>query len=267
MNDQQREQVLKSLSSNILGGSVVLDDKEREPDCIQAIGYFPSQERSLFMAWEGVFAHRLKEKYQKFRLNSFYFNQSYLYDYDIKQQMIKYEISRVHSSQYIFTKNFLLNCLLIVYGDRSEMAHSVEGRLSYLDHHLVDYVNRLPTNIKLKLNNGMITEKYILKEVGRPYITDDVYKREKHPFLAPPTLLNPKSRVYQYIHETLNSQDMNQLEFLFDIKRLRENLNKLHKDQEQTKKNYSWGELSLLEGQYLMICSYLTLAKRFHVKI
>jgi hypothetical protein len=51
MDDHQREQVLKSLSSNILGGAVVLDDKQREPDCIKSIGYFPSQERSLFMAW------------------------------------------------------------------------------------------------------------------------------------------------------------------------------------------------------------------------
>jgi asparagine synthase (glutamine-hydrolysing) len=64
--------------------------------------------------------------------------------------MINYEISRVHSSQYIFIKNYLLNALLKVYDDTSEMAHSVEERLSYLDHHLVDFVNRLPTNIKLK---------------------------------------------------------------------------------------------------------------------
>ena len=180
--------------------------------------------------------------------------------------MINYEISRVHSSQYICIKTVLLNTLLKVYGDSSEMAHSVEGRLAFLDHHLVDYVNRLPTNIKLKLNKGVLTEKYILKEVGRPYITDDVYKREKHPFMAPPTLLNPKSKVYEYIHETLNSQAMHQLEFLFDIKGLREKLNNLHKNQEETKKNYSWSELAFMEGQYLMICSCLTLAKRFHVK-
>ena len=265
-NDPERQRMLKSLSSNILSGGVVLDDKQREPDCVQAIGYFPSQERSLFMAWQGIFAEQLKDKYQNFRLNSFYFNQSYLYDYHIKQQIINNEISRVHSSQYIFMKNYLLNVLLIIYGDRAEMAHSVEGRLAFLDHHLVDYVNQLPTNIKLKIKNGAIIEKYILKEAGRPYITDDIYRREKHPFHAPPTLLNPQSRVYQYIHETLNSQAMNQLEFLFDIKGLRESLNNLHRNQDQAKRNYSWGELALLEGKYLMVCSYLALAKHFHVQ-
>jgi asparagine synthase (glutamine-hydrolysing) len=147
------------------------------------------------------------------------------------------------------------------------MAHSVEGRLPFLDHHLVDYVNRLPTNIKLKLNKGILTEKYILKEVGRPYITDQVCQREKHPFLAPPTLLNQKSKVYQYIHETFNSQDIKQLESLFQIQRLRQHLNHLHKNQQQTNKKYSWSELSLLEGHFLMVCSYLTLAKRFHVQM
>ncbi|UJR11139.1 hypothetical protein I4U23_015320 [Adineta vaga] len=266
LNNQEREQVMKSLTSNILGASAVLNDKQREPDCIQTLGYFPSQERSLFLAYDGLCSENLKKKYDKFRLNSFYFHQSCLYDYFISKQIINYEISRVHSSQYMFMKNFLPNVLLKVYGDKSEMAHSVEGRLAFLDHYVVDYVNRLPTNIKLKLKNGSLIEKYVLKEAGRPFITDEVYKREKHPFLAPPTLLNPKSKIYQYIYDNFHSHDMNQLDALFDIQRLREQLDSLHKNQEEIKKKYLWGELALLEGKYLMISSYLTLARRFHVK-
>ncbi|UJR12469.1 hypothetical protein I4U23_016645 [Adineta vaga] len=264
-NEQERQQIIKILSSNIFSSVSALDDKQRMLDCIQSIGYFPSHYRSFFGAWPDIFAQQLKEKYKKFCLDNVYFNQSYLYDYHIKQQMINYEISRVHSSQYIFLKTMFQNILLKTFGDTSEMAHSVEGRLAFLDHHLVDYVNRLPTNIKLKLNNSVLTEKYVLKEAARPYITNDIYKREKHPFTAPPTLLNPKSKLYQYVHETLNSQDMNQLEFLFDIKRLRKELNDLHKNQEQNKK-YSFSELAGMEGHYLTICSCLTLAKRFHIK-
>ena len=66
LDDQQRQQILKTLSSNSLAGAVVLDDKQREPDCIQTIGYFPSQERSLFFALQGVFADRLNKKFKIF---------------------------------------------------------------------------------------------------------------------------------------------------------------------------------------------------------
>jgi asparagine synthase (glutamine-hydrolysing) len=64
------------------------------------------------------------------------------------------------------------------------MAHSIEGRLPFLDHYLVDYVNHLSTNVKLKLMNGKLFEKYILKQIARPYVTNEVYQREKYPFVA-----------------------------------------------------------------------------------
>jgi asparagine synthetase B (glutamine-hydrolysing) len=47
-------------------------------------------------------------------------------------------------------------------------------------------------------------EKYFLKEVARPYVTDEVYQREKHAFLALPTFLNRNSKTYQYMQDTLN---------------------------------------------------------------
>ncbi|CAF1275102.1 unnamed protein product [Adineta ricciae] len=264
--DEQREKIVESLSRNILSAMDSLDYRDREADCIQTMGYFPAQERSLMFAWHGIFAHNLKEKYEHFHLNSFYLNESTLYDYHIRQQMMNYEISRVHSSQYMMMKTILLNTLLKAYGDTAKMAHSVEGRLAFLDHYLVDYANRLPTKMKLKLENGSIVEKYILKEVARPYITEQVYRREKHPFASPPSLLNPKSKIYQYIQDTFNSKDVNQLKGLFDIERLREKLNNLHKNQESMNKQYLWGELAIMEGRYLMICSCLALAKRFNVK-
>ncbi|UJR11568.1 hypothetical protein I4U23_015748 [Adineta vaga] len=266
ITDKQREKISEALSRNILSAVNDRDQKYRESDCIQTMGYFPAQERSLMFAWEGIFADELKDKYEHFRLNSFYFNDSSLYDYHIKQQMMNYEISRVHSSQYMIMKTILLNVLLKAYGDTAEMGHAIEGRLAFLDHYLVDYVNHLPTKMKLKLTNDSIIEKYILKEVARPYITENVYQREKHPFVSPPSLLNPKSKIYQYIHDTFNSKDINQLKYLFAIDRLREKLNNLHKNQEYMNKQYLWGELAIMEGHYLMICSCLALAKRFHVK-
>ncbi len=88
----------------------------------------------------------------------------------------------VDQSLYIWTKSALANYILKTLGDGAEMAHSVEGRLPFLDHHLFEFVRRLPMNM---LINGTL-EKFILREAARPFITDRIYRRRKHPFLAPP---------------------------------------------------------------------------------
>ena len=67
-----------------------------------------------------------------------------------------------------------------------EMSHSVEGRLPYLDHHLTAYANYLPPSLKMKqMNDGTFTEKWILRQAGRKYVTDEVFNRPKHVFSAP----------------------------------------------------------------------------------
>ncbi|CAF0723281.1 unnamed protein product [Rotaria sp. Silwood1] len=266
INEEERKHLLKSLLSNLLSRSSTEKNKLYEMDAIQTIGYVPSDASPPSLLTQKCFAQRLQEKYRDFPLNSFYYNQSYLYDYHIKQQMLNYKITRAHSTEYLSIKKSLLNILLKVFGDRSEMAHSVEGRTPYLDHYLVDYVNHLPTNMKLKLINGKLLEKYILRQVGRPYITNEIYQREKHPFLAPPTFLDRNSKVYQYMQDTLNSKDIQDLDYIFDIEHIRNSLNQLHKRQKEMENKLQLRELVSLEGFYLMLCSYITLKRRFNVK-
>lgn len=109
----------------------------------------------------------------------------------------------LHTAMYMWNKNSLANVLLSCLGDRTEMAHSVEARTPFLDHHLTEYVNRLPPSVKLRYaaesENGALgptwtgssmalqslNEKWILRQAVRPYITDELSKRKKHPFLAP----------------------------------------------------------------------------------
>ena len=55
----------------------------------------------------------------------------------------------LHTAMYMWNKNSLANVLLSCLGDRTEMAHSVEARTPFLDHHLTKYVNRLPPSVKL----------------------------------------------------------------------------------------------------------------------
>ena len=95
----------------------------------------------------------------------------------------------------------LPNYILSNLGDRMEMAHSVEGRLPFLDHHVVEEAARMPVSMKI---NGM-TEKYVLREAARPVLTDAVYRRQKHPFMSPPATMQPDGRLYTLLQDTLRS--------------------------------------------------------------
>ncbi len=95
----------------------------------------------------------------------------------------------LHTALYTWSKGHLTNNFLSCLGDRTEMAHSIEARTPFLDHHLTEYVNGLPPSVKIRYidNQGKpgFTEKWILREAARPFITDELYKRKKFPYSAP----------------------------------------------------------------------------------
>src|SRR5215467_16092777 len=91
----------------------------------------------------------------------------------------------VHQSLYLWSKTVLPGYILTMLGDRMEMAHSVEGRVPFLDHHVVETIRSQPVNQKVR----GITEKYVLREAAHDVITKTVYHRQKHPFLSPPATL------------------------------------------------------------------------------
>jgi asparagine synthase (glutamine-hydrolysing) len=65
-------------------------------------------------------------------------------------------------------------------------------------------VVKLPIELKIQ---GNLTEKFLLREAARPFITETVYKRQKHPFLAPPASKAPKSALFNLAQDTLRSQE------------------------------------------------------------
>ncbi|KAL9577791.1 MAG: hypothetical protein Q9212_006142 [Teloschistes hypoglaucus] len=93
----------------------------------------------------------------------------------------------LHGAQYLWNKTALPNMLLTNLSDRTEMSHSVEGRVPFLDHNLMEYVNHLPPSLKVRYDpeTDMVTEKWILRQASRPFITDELYTRKKHPYTAP----------------------------------------------------------------------------------
>jgi asparagine synthase (glutamine-hydrolysing) len=116
----------------------------------------------------------------------------------------------VNQALYLWAKTVLPNYILTVLGDRMEMAHSVEGRVPFLDHEVVELISRMPVHLKIR---GM-TEKFVLREAARPVLTDTVYRRQKHPFLSPPATLNPHDRLHQMVHDTLRGSGLDYLPFV-----------------------------------------------------
>jgi asparagine synthase (glutamine-hydrolysing) len=115
----------------------------------------------------------------------------------------------LNKSLFVWAKSFLPGYILNLLGDRMEMAHSVEGRVPFLDHHVVECVCRAPVSLKIK---GM-TEKYLLREAAKPFITDTVYRRQKHPFMSPPVTTAPTERFHEMLQDTLRGPDLASLPF------------------------------------------------------
>ncbi len=87
----------------------------------------------------------------------------------------------VARAQHVEAAIFLPQYLLSSQGDRVAMAHAVEGRFPFLDHRLVEFCNRLPTDLKL---HGL-QEKYLLKQVVADLIPALIRERPKQPYRAP----------------------------------------------------------------------------------
>jgi len=69
---------------------------------------------------------------------------------------------------------------LLMYADKLSMAHSLEVRVPYLDRTVVEYVQRLGANLKVR--NG--TRKWLHRQVCQTYLPLRILKRKKRGFAA-----------------------------------------------------------------------------------
>lgn len=86
----------------------------------------------------------------------------------------------LNQSLYIETKTRLPGWILWK-SDRLSMAHSVEARVPFMDHPLVELAARVPPGLKL---NGM-DEKYILRKLMMPYMPEHPNNFKKRAFYTP----------------------------------------------------------------------------------
>ena len=89
--------------------------------------------------------------------------------------------SDLSRDQYIEVKTLLEGYLLSSQGDRVSLAHSVEGRVPYLDHRVIEFANSLSPRYKLRGLN----EKVLLRRALRRKIPETILKRVKQPYRAP----------------------------------------------------------------------------------
>lgn len=119
-------------------------------------------------------------------------------DYDSYSELMKllpakfFEWDTVTKSQFLESLIFLSNYLLSSQGDRVAMAHSLELRVPYLDHRLIELLAKVNSEIKI---NGL-NEKYLLKQVFKNRLPANILKRWKNPYRAP-------------IHKALLSSNLN----------------------------------------------------------
>jgi asparagine synthase (glutamine-hydrolysing) len=121
----------------------------------------------------------------------------------------------LHQSLYLWSKTRLPNYLLTILGDRMEMAHSVEGRVPFLDHRVVEVARSQPVTQKIR----GATHKYVLRKSMRNIITDKVFRRPKQPFWSPPLTLNSQERFHSLLQDSLRGPIVASMPF-FDQKKV-----------------------------------------------
>ena len=99
---------------------------------------------------------------------------------------------------------------LLMYADKLSMAHSLEGRVPYLDRTVVEYVQRLDANLKIRRG----TRKWLHRQVCQSYLPPHILKRKKRGFAVnvvdgwfnssaegelPEMLMDENSRMYDLL--------------------------------------------------------------------
>lgn len=87
----------------------------------------------------------------------------------------------VYKAQYLEIITFMSGYLLSSQGDRMAMANSVELRVPYLDHRIIEYMTTVPSRFKIRGLN----EKYLLKKVFKDLLPSQIVNRPKNPYRAP----------------------------------------------------------------------------------
>ncbi|KAF8970150.1 putative asparagine synthase [Flammula alnicola] len=198
----------------------------------------------------------------------------------------------LHAALVRYTStNTTLPLLLNQVGDRPEMANSVEGRQPFLDHKFVEYINNLPPYAfplfhltfspltahlrslkimpqKAPTGQWFFTEKWILRQAVKPYITEEICLRKKSQYNVPisrPTQNgdiagNELSPLQVFLKERVTKEKVDALGFMNW-----ENIKALLNDYVQSPECPMDGGLDKRARVLLCVVSFTVLQARFNV--
>jgi asparagine synthase (glutamine-hydrolysing) len=155
----------------------------------------------------------------------------------------------VNQALYLWWKTHLANYVLCYLGDRMEMAHSVEGRVPFLDHQVAEFSAKLPVHYKIR---GM-REKHVLREAVRDCVLPEIYDRQKHPFMTPPAR-SPNDAMTEFYQDVLQSSAVDAQPFFepAQVRRLMQRVTAMAPN-----------ERAAFDGAVLLVVSACVLQERF----
>jgi len=105
-----------------------------------------------------------------------------------------------HKRSYLDFKLRLSDHLVSDHADRVNYANSIEGRYPFLDVNLIEFIKTISPNVKLK----NLVEKYILKEMAKRHLPNEINTRQKFSWVAPSSSQLLKNNV-EWINDMLSS--------------------------------------------------------------
>ena len=138
---------------------------------------------------------------------------------------------------YVDTKLWLVDDLL-ARGDKMTMAASLEGRVPFLDHKLVEFAASLPPAIKVK----GLERKYLLKKVAEKWLPHELVYRKKKGFPMPiGDWFRGEAR--EFLRDHINPQTIKN-RAIFDVNAI-EGLLKEHDDGKKDHSTVLWTLLNI----------------------
>ena len=111
---------------------------------------------------------------------------------------------------------------LLLRQDKNTMAHSLELRVPFLDHNLVELAFQMPAHLKV---NGLV-DKYVERDVARKILPKSNVKRRKIPFYIPLEYFYKNPELRDFIYLTLNRRQVEKRGY-FDYRKVRTLIEKM----------------------------------------
>ena len=181
--ERQTCQELLEQSNALVQGAMLAANQIDDPDLEAVVGFTPSCLQP-WLACAPLVPELLAEPHRE-ALKNYSPGKAIADQLDPTQLEGRHALDR---AQYVWIKTMLEGQILTWGGDRVDMAHSMEARPAFLDHHLAEVAVQVPPELRIKGK----TEKYVLREAMAGLLPEVLYKREKFAFMAPPAHTEPK---------------------------------------------------------------------------